>query len=55
MKTSEAVLFLKKKNQKNFCSASRGVFNATGLKQIKVFARFFQKAPLTYFSGVEVC
>jgi hypothetical protein len=43
----EDVLFLKKKNQKNFCSFTAGIWPEPGSKVTKVFARFFQKAPLS--------
>jgi hypothetical protein len=36
-----------KKNQKTFSIWATGVFTTTG-KLTKVFARFFQKAPLVY-------
>jgi hypothetical protein len=41
----EEVLFLKKKNQKNFCSASRGVGTGGGIHpgDKSFFASFFSK------------
>jgi hypothetical protein len=50
------LLFVNKKKQKNFHGASRtggssgdSAFAARGEAMIKVFARFFQKAPLPFF------
>jgi hypothetical protein len=43
-KRKEALLFLKKKKQKNFFKLGRACFSATVLQEQKFLRRFFQKA-----------